>query len=313
LEVTFVTARRYAAFWSYARFDDKHDGLWLTELRKALVAEVQALFDKQIEIFSDIDGISWGEEWKQKLISSSDAAMFLIPIITPSYFGSEPCRQELKQFIDRESTTGFKEFILPLYYIDTPQLHDELQRAADLHAQTVAEHNYIDIRELRHRSITSYEAKQKIKELATALVQRLNEYARRQINSIAMRGYFTAPHTGAKVSRKPLLSGTLENISAGTDVWLVVETGTAFHPQVQLSTESGAFQATLVIGAVNEVPGHEFPVHVLAVTEDVSKAFTRYRLDSVSFKKWVGVPKTKPIDSKVLATVKVIRDDSAST
>ena len=97
----------------------------------------------------------------------------MIPIITPSYFASDPCRQELNQFVDRENATGFKELILPLYYIETSQLQDEFEKASDFLAQTVAEHNYEDIRELRHRSITSYEAKQKIKELATALFERL--------------------------------------------------------------------------------------------------------------------------------------------
>ncbi len=73
---------KYGAFWSYTRFDDENDGLWITALRKALVAETRASFGKQIEIFQDIEGIGWGERWKQKLESSSDDAVFLIPIIT---------------------------------------------------------------------------------------------------------------------------------------------------------------------------------------------------------------------------------------
>jgi hypothetical protein len=77
--------RRYDAFWSYTRFDDENDEGWLTALREALIFEVQALFDKQIEIFQDIDGIAWGERWKSKLVSSSDDTVFLIPIITPTY------------------------------------------------------------------------------------------------------------------------------------------------------------------------------------------------------------------------------------
>jgi hypothetical protein len=65
------------------RFDDKNDEGWLTALREALIAEVQALFGKQVKIFQDIDGIAWGERWKRKLVSSSDD-VFLIPIITPA-------------------------------------------------------------------------------------------------------------------------------------------------------------------------------------------------------------------------------------
>ncbi len=133
-----------------------------------------------------------------------------------------------------------------------------------------------------------------------------------QISSPAMRAQFTDPPNGAKVPRTPILSGTLENIPAGTEVWLVVETGTVYHPQHEaLPTNSRAFRASVFIGGKgNAERGQEFPVHVLAVTEDVSKAFRRYQKDSASSNKWVGVP--KPADSKILATLKVIRDDSAS-
>ena len=226
----------------------------MTALREALVTEVQALSGKRIEIFQDVDGVVWGQQWKQRLASSSDDAVFLIPIVTPSYFASEACRKELEQFVGREKDTGFKELILPIYYIDTPQLQDQFERATDLLAQTVADHNYQDFRELRHHSITSSEAKQKITKLATALSERLKGYARKQLSSPAMGAHFTAPPNGARVPRKAFLSGTIEHIPAGIDVWLVVETGTVYHPQgAPLPTDSGAFQAPVVIGRINDV------------------------------------------------------------
>jgi hypothetical protein len=51
---------RYVAFWSYTRFDDEHDGQWLTDLRIALEKEVQALSGFKVAIFQDVDGILWG-------------------------------------------------------------------------------------------------------------------------------------------------------------------------------------------------------------------------------------------------------------
>ncbi|MGO8788985.1 MAG: hypothetical protein ACLQVL_16590 [Terriglobia bacterium] len=149
-------------------------------------------------------------------------------------------------------------------------------------------------------------------EYSTALLESLKGYANWQLTPPAMRAHFTAPPNGAKVPRKLLLSGTLENIPAGIDVWLVVETGTVYHPQHEaLPTNSGAFQAPVIIGGTsNEERGREFPVRMLAVTEDVSKAFRFYLQDAARLRKWKGVP--KPPDSRVLATLKVIRDDSAS-
>ncbi len=310
--MTLTIGRNYSAFWSYTRFDDKNDEGWLTALREALISEVQALSGKEVEIFQDIDGLVWGERWRQKLASSADDAVFLIPIVTPNYFMSEACRKELAQFVDRENASGFEEFILPIYYISTPQLQDHFEKASDLLAQTVADHNYEDIRQLRHLSIASYEAKQKIKELATALIGRLRGYARKQLSSPAMRAHITAPLNGARAPRKAFLSGTIENIPAGIDVWLVVETGTLYHPQEQLTTGGEPFRAPVIIGLVKDNHEHEFTVHVLAVTEDISKSFARYQQGSANFKRWAGLP-IPAADSRVLATVKLIRDDSAST
>ncbi|MFZ1158729.1 MAG: hypothetical protein WAO10_13180, partial [Candidatus Sulfotelmatobacter sp.] len=81
--------QRYIAFWSYTRFDDRNDGKWLTGLKEALTAEVQALRGVSVEIFQDVEGIGWGEPWMSKIKLAEDDALFLIPIITPSYFNSE--------------------------------------------------------------------------------------------------------------------------------------------------------------------------------------------------------------------------------
>jgi hypothetical protein len=190
-------------------------------------------------------------------------------------------------------------------------LQDDFKKAADFLAQAVSAHNYEDIRELRHRDLNAYETKQKIKKLAIALGERIKGYAHSQLSSAVMRAHFTAPLNNAKAPRQALLQGTTNGIPPVIDVWLVVETGKVYHPQAQLPAGGGAFQASVFIGSPNDNHGQVFPVHVLAVTEDVSKAFQRYRQDSATFKKWRGIP--KPEDCKVLATVKIIRDDSASS
>jgi Enoyl-(Acyl carrier protein) reductase len=86
--------------------------------------------------------------------------------ITPSYFASAPCRQKLKQFVDREKRNRFQGKHFADFLHRHPQLQDDFQKRTDYLAQKVAEHNYEDIRELRHRSIDSYEARQKINKLA---------------------------------------------------------------------------------------------------------------------------------------------------
>ena len=51
--------------------------------------------------------------------------MFLIPIITPGFFDSKPCREELELFLQRERTLSRSDLILPVYYIDYPAFNNE--------------------------------------------------------------------------------------------------------------------------------------------------------------------------------------------
>jgi hypothetical protein len=302
-------ARRYAAFWSYTRFDDEHDGSWLSDLRKALEKAVRALSGKKIEIFQDVDGLVWGERWKRKLVASADDATFLIPIISPSYFVSDACRDELEQLVTREKALGSQDLILPIYYITAPQLEDAFRKGSDYLAQSISDHNYEDIRKLRYRPLTSHEARQKIDDLANALIERLNGVARAQL-TFSMRAAITAPRGGTPVPRQALVVGTLDGISDLLDTWLVVETGSGWHPQVRLPRGAATFQGVVSIGRAGHDNGGEFTIHIVAVTEDVTSSFEQYRKDAAVLKNWPGVP--IPSDKKVVATVRVRRNDSAS-
>jgi hypothetical protein len=195
---------RYAAFLSYARSDDnKRDGAWISELKTALEVALRALSGKEISIWQDVDGIVWGERFERKIVSSADDAVFLIPIVTPSYFESEYCRKELEQFIEREKTERFKDLILPIYYIKALQVEGSPPYDSDYAGRLVREHKYEDFRSLRHRSLASYEAKTKIDGLASALLSRLDDYARRQLSSPTMEAAFTDPPNEKRVSRYP--------------------------------------------------------------------------------------------------------------
>jgi hypothetical protein len=306
------THRRYIAFWSYARFDNTHDGLWLSDLKNALQAEIQALSGVSVEIFQDVEGIVWGERWQNKIQTSEDDAAFLIPIVTPSYFKSGACRSELEQFVERENSTGFRELILPLYYIECPQLEDKFIQGTDRLARIVAEHNYEDIRSYRHRNLGSYEALQKVKILATGLIDRLNGFARSHLSSNKLEARITAPALRARVPRKAIILGTRREVSEWIEIWLAVEIGARYHPQTHLSSGQGAWQASVILGRLQADldANRDFTIHVVAVTEAVSDAFERYLTDAAKQKEWSGVP--KPQDSRILTTLHVLRDDSAS-
>ena len=150
-----AVSRQPAAFMSYVRFNDQHDDGQLTQCRERLAAEVRAQTGKDFLIFQDRNDIAWGQNWQTRINETLDAVTLLIPIITPSFFRSPPCREELERFLDRERTLGRGDLILPVYYISTLDLDDPERRSADELAQVVATRQYADWRELRFEPFTS--------------------------------------------------------------------------------------------------------------------------------------------------------------
>ena len=142
-----------AAFLSYAHDDDKYEHI--TKFRERLGDEVQTVVGDEFVIFQDRKDIHWGQNWRQRLEESIGEVTFLIPIITPRFFNSPHCREELQRFLEREKSLGRTDLILPIYFIDTPLLNDDELRAADGLAQAVASRQYADWRNLRHEPLTN--------------------------------------------------------------------------------------------------------------------------------------------------------------
>ena len=59
-----------------------------------------------------------GKQWQERIDESFDAVIFLVPILTPSFFKSEACRNELERFLDREKQLNRYDLILPVYYVN---------------------------------------------------------------------------------------------------------------------------------------------------------------------------------------------------
>jgi F-box protein 11 len=150
-----VMSRQPAAFMSYVRFVDQHEGGRLTQFRERLAAEVQVQTGEEFLIFQDRNDIAWGQNWQARIDEALDAATLLVPIITPAFFRSPPCREELTRFLGRERDLGRGDLILPVYYVSTPELDDPEQREDDELARELAERQYADWRELRFEPFAS--------------------------------------------------------------------------------------------------------------------------------------------------------------
>lgn len=142
-----------AAFMSYVHSDDKYGHV--TTLRERLSDEVQMLIGTEFPIFQDRKDIQWGQNWSERLEDSLDETTFLIAIITPSFFNSQYCREELSRFLEREKKLNRTDLILPFYFVDTPLLNDDELRKSDELAEVIASRQYADWRELRLEPFTN--------------------------------------------------------------------------------------------------------------------------------------------------------------
>lgn len=154
------------AFLSYTRFDDENDGGAISEFRRRLASAVRAVTGEPFEIFQDVDGIGLGERWRGKLDEILDEARFFIPIVTPSYFRSKACREELEKFLRAEAERGRDDLILPMYYIESHILEEEELRATDALARIIHERQRQDWRDLRFEPFGAKEVRRALERLA---------------------------------------------------------------------------------------------------------------------------------------------------
>jgi len=161
------------AFMSYVRLDDQHDNGRLTKFRERLSGEVRMQSGETFDIFQDRKDIAWGQQWKQRIDESLDAVTFLIPVVTPGFFKSRPCREELERFLRWEEGLGRADLILPVYYVECPVLSDEAKREKDPLAKAIAARQYADWRELRLEPLTSPDVGKSLAQMARQIVEAL--------------------------------------------------------------------------------------------------------------------------------------------
>ena len=103
------------AVLSYTRKDDEFFGGYITAFRKTLESAVHVVTGMEdFHIFQDVEGIVFGEQWQKKLADVIDTASFLVPMVSPLFFNSQPCRQEVDLFLAHERKLKRDDLILPV-------------------------------------------------------------------------------------------------------------------------------------------------------------------------------------------------------
>lgn len=152
-------------FLSYAHIDDDDRGIvgWLTG---ALESELKRQTGTDWSVFQDARGIKFGQPWQTVIRSSVASAGFFVFLLSPSYFQSDSCREELEVFLRREEQLDRPDLIFPLRWIAprASQKTDNLVKAA-------LARQYIDISGLRHADTKSEPWRAAVSNIAGGIIE----------------------------------------------------------------------------------------------------------------------------------------------
>lgn len=106
------------AFFSFVERDDKLSGGLLSQISERIGSEVSAFLGIDVKVYNFKSEIHAGTDWRKDIAEKIGAAPFLIPVITPFYFQSQPCREELSFYLresaDRLSKNLSHEIVFPI-------------------------------------------------------------------------------------------------------------------------------------------------------------------------------------------------------
>jgi CheY-like chemotaxis protein len=175
------------AFLSYTRVDDEFFGGAITSLRHLLELGVKVVTgDGNFQIFQDVDGIDFGQKWQKILDQEISKSIFLIPVITPSFFRSEACRDELLKFLKHEKSLGRDDLVLPIYFVTTPLLERADLLQADSLALEISSRQRYDWRSRADLPITDVQVKKAVRDLAEKIyiaIERVSVMPRAPVSS----------------------------------------------------------------------------------------------------------------------------------
>lgn len=164
-------------FWSYVREDNVSDGGRILALSRDIRASYRLQTAEDLRLFVDRETIQWGEEWEKLIGDAIAGTTFFIPIITPSYFQSNPCRQELLKFVREADRLGLRQLLMPVYWVGVPELETGGSESSDEAIRAIATHQWKDLRDVRLEDRESAQYRKAVDGLAGEIARRAIEVA----------------------------------------------------------------------------------------------------------------------------------------
>lgn len=128
----------------------------------------------ELDLFRDGAKLKLGDKWRSKIQEALESTTFFIPIVTPRYFASEECRNELLGFAEQAEKLGLEALIMPLYFVEVPAI--ENGDVDDPLVRLIDERHREDWRTLRLLDATTQPYRTAVNRLAL----RLQEVSREQ-------------------------------------------------------------------------------------------------------------------------------------
>jgi len=135
-----------AAFWSYVQKDNDGDHGRILALSEDLRERYRIQTGEDLELFVDREDVAWGAAWRQRIDTAIAGTTFFIAILTPSYFKSQVCREELLTFARTAERLGLGDLIMSVHWVDVPQLESSPEESDDEVVRIVAKYNWEDLR-----------------------------------------------------------------------------------------------------------------------------------------------------------------------
>lgn len=174
------------AFLSYTRKDNTFFGGQITPFREFLELGVQVVTGQtDFSIFQDIEGIEFGQQWQKILDQAISGALLLMPIVTPLFFNSAGCRDELQKFLDHEKALGRDDLILPIYYVTAPVLEKKDLLDKDPLASVIASRQRVDWRPQADLAIDDPKMRVAVRALAEKIAAAIERTATSALESLA--------------------------------------------------------------------------------------------------------------------------------